>query len=164
MTAFARTHRILKGLAASALLLLVSASGAMAGGTTVYKVDSAFDDVSFGLESAIIDRGLVIDYVSHIGEMLARTKEDVGGTRDLYSNAIAMVFCSANLSRKMMEADPANIAYCPYVVFAYEMADEPGMVHVGFRRLDETGTNASKAALGEVNALLNAIVKEAAEG
>ena len=32
----------------------------------------------------------------------------------LYADAQAFVFCSAALSRKTMEADPANAALCPY--------------------------------------------------
>ena len=38
-----------------------------------YETDQSFDDVVFGLESAILDRGLVIDGQNHVGEMLART-------------------------------------------------------------------------------------------
>ncbi|WP_417684419.1 DUF302 domain-containing protein [Roseibium sp.] len=138
------------------------AADAVPPGVTAYATGAEFEDVRFNLETAIVNRGLVIDYVSHIGDMLARTKEDVGGTKDLYANAVSMLFCSANLSRKMMEADPGNIAYCPYAVFAYEKAEDPGSVLVGFRRLDETGSDASKAAIAEINTLLDDIVKEAA--
>ncbi len=138
--------------------------GAVPPGVTAYVTDAAFDDVSFNMETAILNRGLVIDYVSHIGDMLARTKEDVGGTKDVYfnGNAVSMLFCSANLSRKMMEADASNIAFCPYAVFAYEDEAEEGKVMVGFRRLEETGSDASKAAIAEINGLLTDIVKEAA--
>ncbi|MEJ8474103.1 DUF302 domain-containing protein [Roseibium algae] len=131
-------------------------------GVTAYKVVGDFDDVHFGLESAIVNRGLVIDHTSHVGEMLARTKDDVGGTKDIFVKAEALMFCSANLSRKVMEEDPSNIAFCPYVVFAYEAADNPGTTLVGFRQLPETGSDASKQAIGAVNALLDDIVTEAA--
>ena len=47
-------------------------------GVTAYQVEAAFEDVRFDLENAIVNRGLVIDYVSHIGTMLERTGEDVG--------------------------------------------------------------------------------------
>ena len=60
-----------------------------------------------------------------------------------------------------MEAAPGNIAFCPYAVFFYETPDQPGKVTVGYRRLDETGSDASKKALAEVNALLAEIVAEA---
>lgn len=132
-------------------------------GVTAYKVVADYEDIRFGLENAIINRGLVIDYASHIGEMLSRTGADVGSSKEIFTNADAMLFCSAVLSRKAMEADPANISYCPYVVFAYETPEAVGDVVVGFRRLPETGTAASKAAIAEVNSLLDAIIKEAAE-
>jgi uncharacterized protein (DUF302 family) len=130
-------------------------------GVTAYTVEADFEDVRFGLENAIVNRGLVIDYTSHIGDMLERTSADVGGTKTIFANAQAMLFCSADLSRKVMEADPANIAYCPYTVFVYETPEAEGHVTVGFRRLGETGSDASKAAIGEVNALLDAIAQEA---
>lgn len=132
---------------------------AAASGTTV---DRAYDDVRFDLESAIVNRGLVIDYVSHIGDMLARTGADVGSEVTIFTKAESMLFCSARLSRAAMEADAGNIAFCPYAVFLYETPDQPGKVTVGYRRLDETGSDASKKALADVNALLAEIVAEAA--
>jgi hypothetical protein len=162
---FARKLGIAAGVVAvlsGSALAADMASEGVPPGATAYLATGSFDDVSFGLEQAIVNRGLVIDYTSHIGDMLARTKEDVGGTKDIYSNAVSMLFCSANLSRKMMEADSGNIAYCPYAVFAYEAADDEGRVLVGFRRLDETGSDASKAAIAEINTLLTEIIKEAA--
>ena len=66
------------------------------------------------------------------------------------------------LSRAAMEAAPGNIAFCPYAVFLYETPDAPGKVTVGYRRLAETGSDASKKALADVNALLAEIVAEAA--
>lgn len=45
-------------------------------------VEGSFDDVAFAVEQAIINEGLVIDLRSHVGEMLSRTKEDVGGKAD----------------------------------------------------------------------------------
>ena len=131
--------------------------------TTTYKVEGDFEDVRFALENAIVNRGLVIDYVSHIGDMLARTGADVGGKKDIFANAQSMLFCSAVLSRAAMEADPGNIAFCPYGVFVYEAADKPGTIVVGYRNLTETGSEASKKAIADVNALLDDLVKEAAE-
>ncbi|WP_037545417.1 DUF302 domain-containing protein [Stappia stellulata] len=124
-------------------------------------VEAAYDDVRFDLESAIVNRGLVIDYVSQIGEMLARTGADVGSDATVFTKAESMLFCSARLSRAAMEAAPGNIAFCPYAVFLYETPDQPGKVTVGYRRLDETGSDASKKALANVNALLAEIVAEA---
>ncbi len=130
-------------------------------GVVAYNVESVFEDVRFDLENAIVNRGLVIDYVSHIGDMLARTSEDVGGKKEIFVNAQTMLFCSANLSRKVMEADAGNIAFCPYALFVYETPDKPGNVTVGYRKLDESGSDASKAAIAEVNQLLDEISREA---
>ena len=136
-----------------------AAADMQANGTTV---DGSFEDVRFSLENAIVNRGLVIDYVSHIGQMLARTGADVGAKKQIYADAQSMLFCSAVLSRAAMEADPANIAFCPYGVFVYETPDNPGKVVVGFRNLETSGSDASKKAVADVNALLDEIVKEAA--
>lgn len=132
-------------------------------GVTIYTAKAEFEDVRFALENAIINRGLVIDYTSHIGEMLDRTGSDVGGKKTIFSNAQSMLFCSAVLSRAAMEADPLNLAYCPYAVFVYETPDAPGSINVGFRHLSETGSDASKKAIADVNALLDEIVTEAAD-
>lgn len=130
-------------------------------GVTAYQVEAAFEDVRFDLENAIVNKGLVIDYVSHIGDMLARTSQDVGGSKEIFLQAQSMLFCSADLSRKAMEADAANIAYCPYSLFVYETPEQPGSVTVGYRQLDETGSDESRAAIAAVNELLDTIAREA---
>lgn len=96
-----------------------------------HQVDGEFDDIAFSVENAIINAGLVIENRSHVGDMLARTKEDVGGSKDIYTNAEIFTFCSATVSRQMMEADPANIQFCPYSIFLYETPDAPGRITVG---------------------------------
>lgn len=103
------------------------------GASYVRTVEGSFDDISFAVEQAITNEGLVIDLTSHVGDMLARTKEDVGGARDLFTHADIFSFCSARLSREVMEVDPANIQHCPYSIFVYETADEPGRIIVGHR-------------------------------
>jgi hypothetical protein len=90
--------------------------------------------------------------------MLKRTASDVEAGKALYKDAEFFTFCSAVVSRKVMEADIGDIAYCPYVVFAYEAAETPGAVTVGFRMLPEGGERDA------VNALLTDIIKDAAEG
>lgn len=126
------------------------------------KVKAAFEDVKLDVTDAIINRGYKIDHTSYIGKMLSRTGSDVGSTKPVYKDAELVQFCSAVLSRNIMEADPANIAFCPYVVFYYERADEPGTVYIGFRKMGEQGTDASKKALKAINDLLQEIVEEAA--
>lgn len=114
------------------------------------------------LRLAIEGKGLVIDYHSFVNRMLERTGKDVGSDRKLYADAQAFVFCSAVLSRRTMEADPANAALCPYSIMVYATAYDPGTVHVAYRRpWRPDGSVASKAALKQVEHLLDAIAREA---
>jgi uncharacterized protein (DUF302 family) len=126
------------------------------------KKNAKFDDVRDELKLAIESKGLVIDYESFVNRMLERTGKDVGSTRKIYADAQAFVFCSAALSRKTMEADPANMAMCPYSMVVYETLAQPGTVYVAYRRpWRPDGSGASRAALKEVEALLEAIAREA---
>ena len=127
------------------------ASAAVADDMTVYEFDGSFDDATFSVESAIIGQGLVIDYVSHTGEMLNRTQADVGSDVELFAAADIFVFCSASLSREVMETDPMNIAFCPYGIFVAERGDT---VMVGYR-------NYPDGEMQKVQALLDDIVKDA---
>ncbi len=131
---------------------------------TSYETAAPFDEVRQDLSDAIVNRGYVIDYEAFVGDMLARTGADVGSEKTIFQGGRAniMQFCSAVLSRKAMEADVMNLAFCPYGLFVYENADAAGTVTVGFRRLDEVGSDESKAALGEINAVLDDIAKEVA--
>ncbi|WP_109666062.1 DUF302 domain-containing protein [Roseicyclus mahoneyensis] len=110
-----------------------------------------FDDASFAIENAIINRGLVIDYTSHVGEMLNRTGADVGATEDLFDNAQIFLFCSAAISRRVMEADLMNLVHCPYGIF---IAEHDGAVMIGHRDYPD-------GPMQEVEALLDAIILEA---
>jgi len=127
-----------------------------------YSKRAKFDDVRDDLKAAIEGKGLVIDYQSFVNRMLERTGKDVGSARKLYADAQAFVFCSAALSRKTMEADPKNAALCPYSIMVYATAQDPGTVHVAYRRpWRPDGSVASKVALKEVERLLDAIAREA---
>lgn len=121
-----------------------------------WSIEAPFEQVAGDLEDAIVNRGYVVDYHGFIGDMLKRTASDVGGETMLYRDAEFFQFCSAVVSREAMEADIANIAFCPYVLFAYEAEADPGTVVIGFRRLP------AGEGRDEVNALLEAIAGEAA--
>ena len=129
------------------------ASTAAADQAITYPFDGDFSDAAFAVESAIIGKGLVIDYVSHTGEMLSRTAADVSSDVELFGEADIFLFCSAQLSRKVMEADPMNIAHCPYGIF---VAERGGEVTIGYREYPE-------GPMKEVQALLDEIVQEALE-
>lgn len=89
------------------------------------------DDMEFAVESAILDMGLTIDFVSHSGEMLARTREDVGSDIVLFSGATIYNFCSARVSRQVIEADINNIIYCPYSIYLYSTPNNPDETIIG---------------------------------
>ena len=89
-------------LCAAAISLL--APPALAGDqATTYPYDGSFDDATFAVESAIVGRGLVIDLQSHVGEMLNRTGADVGSDVMIFDAADIFLFCSATLSREVMD-------------------------------------------------------------
>ena len=138
------------GAAMTAMLALSAQAGET---SVVHDFDGSFDDAAFSVESAILSRGLVIDFVSHTGAMLNRTASDVGSDVTLFENADIFLFCSAVLSRKVMEADPMNIAYCPYGIF---VAEREGRVMVGYRTYPD-------GPMQDVQTLLEAIAIEATE-
>jgi hypothetical protein len=152
--------RLINGLAAAGLLAI--GTNAEAADIVQHQVSDSFDNVAQSLADAIVNRGYVIDYTAQIGPMLHRTAADVGASTNVYTDARSMQFCSATLSRRAMEADPQNIAFCPYVLFAYELAAKPGEVVVGFRKLDEQGSPESREAIAAINSVLDEIVGEAA--
>jgi uncharacterized protein (DUF302 family) len=127
-----------------------------------YTKQAKFEDVRDDLKTAIEGKGLVIDYQSYLNRMLERTGKDVGSAQPIYLDAQAFVFCSASLSRKTMEADPANAAMCPYAMVVYATAKDPGKIYVSYRRpWRPDGSAASKAALKDVEKLLDSIARQA---
>lgn len=150
--------RLLIAAAVAVTGLVTGAAWATGDDVTTVETDAAFADVASGVENAIVNRGYTIDYHGFIGDMLKRTAGDVDAEKALYKDAEFFTFCSAVLSRKVMEAEIEDIAYCPYVVFAYEAEANPGTVVIGFRSLPDGG------ARGAVNSLLTEIINEAADG
>lgn len=143
----------MKGFILAGGLALVSGAGHAADQSVIYPFEGSFEDATFAVESAIVGRGLVIDYVSHTGEMLNRTGADVGSTKELFNEADIFLFCSAQVSRAVMEVDPMNIAHCPYGIF---VADQAGQVMIGYRTYPE-------GEMQQVQTLLDEIVQEAME-
>lgn len=134
---------------------LAGGSAALAQEAVVtYPFEGSFEDAAFAVETAITNQGLVIDYTSHVGEMLNRTGADVGSDVVLFDAADIYVFCSAAVSRRVMEADPMNIAFCPYGIF---VAERGGEVMVGYRTYPD-------GPMDEVEALLDSIAREATGG
>lgn len=136
-------------LMAAALLAPLPAS---ADEFVLVPADMSFEDAAFSVETTVVGRGLQIEYTSHVGDMLERTRADVGSEVRLYENANIYLFCSATLSRQAMEADWHNVAFCPYGVHVIQRAGEE-QVYVGYLRRDADG-------MEPVNDFLAAIVEE----
>jgi uncharacterized protein (DUF302 family) len=145
------------------LMLVLAAPSAFAGKDYMmsYTAKGTFEEVRDKVVFTIEGRGLVINTVSHIGEMLERTGKDLGAGKQIFLKAESLEFCSATVSRSMMEADPRNIVFCPYVINVYVLPADPKTVHITFRKPDLVGSAQSRKALKAVEDLLNSIIKEA---
>jgi len=123
--------------------------------SVVADYDQVWDDLTMTLNS----RGLVISSVSHVGEMLARTGKALGRTKAIFARANVMEFCSAVISRDMMEDNPHYIAFCPYQIMVYSLPDEPGRVYLAYRRLI-WGNGKNRQRLERVEKLLTSLIAE----
>ncbi len=128
-------------------LALLGASTAVAQEAVTYGFDGSYDDATFAVETAIVGKGLVIDYVSHVGDMLNRTGADVGSSEMLFDNAQIFIFCSAVVSRQVMEADPGNLVHCPYGIY---VAERDGAVTIGHRDYPDGPMDAVETLLKEI--------------
>ena len=141
-------------ITAAAILIAGLAHSALANDAVTYEVtDQSYDDVMFGLENAILDFGLVISEHNHVGDMLERTKADLGATETIYAYADVFGFCSAPLSRAAMLEDPMNIRFCPYNIYMYQISEESPVI-IGYDVYPE-------GALQDVQALLDDITRSA---
>ena len=136
-----------------AAILGMMAVPAMAQEVVTTPFNGSFEDATFAVENAIVGEGLVIDFTSHVGEMLNRTGADVGSDVTIFDAADIFLFCSAQVSREVMEVNPMNIAHCPYSIF---VADQGGEVVIGHRTYPE-------GEMQKVESLLDGIVKSALE-
>lgn len=146
------------------LFLVACAAGsarAEDGYMAVFTKMGNFEDVRDDVEMAITGRGMVINNVSHVGEMLERTGKDLGAKKQIFLKADMLEFCSAVISRNMMEPDPDNIVFCPYIIAVYVIPEKPGEVRVAYRRPQIVGSPESRKALESVDKLLSDIVREA---
>jgi hypothetical protein len=126
-------------------------------------INAEFTDVSNDIVDAIVNRGFVVDYNAKVGEMLNRTAADVGVDKPVYAHAETWQFCSATLSHAMVAVNPVNMAFCPFVVFAYETTSAPGAVVVGYRRyaiIDDTET---RDVLDKIDSYLSEIIAEVSQ-
>lgn len=111
-----------------------------------------FADTREAIVLAIENRGLVINFTSHIAEMLDRTGADIGSGRKVFDQAEIIEFCSAGLSRKMMEADPHNIVLCPFAISVYTLPGDQSGTWVAYRRPQGKAAAMVEGLLKEITA------------
>lgn len=126
----------------------------------VYESDSGFGDVIDGLKLAIQERGMYINNVMHMDEMLERTGKDLGMEETIYTHAQSIEFCSAVLSRKMTAEDPVRIVNCPFIIAVYTLPSEPDTTYVVHRRIPADEAEASPV-MREVADMLEAVAEGA---
>ncbi len=128
----------------------------------IYKINGDYDEVWEDLKMALNDRGLVISSVSHVGEMLERTGKALGRTRKIYERAKVMEFCSAVVSRDMLEVNPHYISFCPYQIMVYSLPGKPDEIYISYRHLIWKDNDRNKV-LDEVEELLKDIINDVRE-
>ncbi len=138
---------------ATTIAAILFATPLWADGVITYPSEDDFEDTTFSVESAILDAGLVIDLISHTGDMLERTRADMGSDVVLFKHADIFSFCSAKLSRQVMEVNPMNIVHCPYRIFVMQPGDSD-TVTVGFKEMPE-------GEMKVIQTFIDGIVKDA---
>jgi uncharacterized protein (DUF302 family) len=139
----------------AAMPLSVLGGGAYA----VYESESDFETVMEGATMAIQERGMYINNVMHMDEMLERTGKDLGMDEKIYEKAHSIEFCSAVLSRKMTSENPTRIVNCPFILSVYVLPGEPEKTYVAHRTVSEQEIKSS-----EIMAEISKLLREVAEG
>jgi uncharacterized protein (DUF302 family) len=125
------------------------------------RAQGTFEEIKQLLVNAIEGQGLVVAQVAEVGEMLARTGKDLGVTTRIYERAEVLQFCSANYSRRMVEADPRLLAFCPFGVAIYTLPGQTDTVHLVYRRMQAEGVDpAAVEALAKIDSVLGEILKD----
>ncbi len=145
------------------LLLTIAACGqAPAAGpekigpAIVYTTDNDFEWARENLLTAIANKGLVLSATLHAATMLNRTGPDLGFKKEVYKDAETYLFCKADVSHRLVAANPHNIVLCPYAISVYTLTDKPGVTYYSYRE-----SYTEEKAYAPVAKLLESIVKDA---
>ncbi len=154
--------KLKRALVGAVLAGAVASHGAFgAGGYAVYTSESGFDDVLEGLKMAIQERGMYINNVMNMGDMLERTGKDLGMDTPLYEQAESIEFCSAVLSREMSSENPAHVVNCPFIISVYRLPQETETItYVAHREIPVDQVEASPA-MAKVAEMLRSISEAA---
>ena len=78
---------------------------------------------------AIEAQGAVISYTAHSSDMLNRTAITLEIKEKIYKKQRPF-FCKAELSHKMVQADPHNLVLCPYPISIYTFLSAAEIVYI----------------------------------
>lgn len=125
----------------------------------IYSVRADYEDVWEGLKAALHGKGMTVSSISYVGDMLERTGKDLGRTKKIYGEARVLEFCSAVLSRDMMEKNPHFLSFCPYQIMVYTLPEDEKSIYLSYRRLIWKD-DSSKDVLEPVEKLNEELIKE----
>lgn len=156
----------LAGLGTAVAMFWTPCVGADEIGYRSYDKTGKYEDVREDVKDAIIKRGYVIDFTGHFNDMLERTADAAGrnaqtGHKSPYRSAEYMQFCPSKLTHEAVAANPLAIANCPITLFVYELHQEPGKIHVGYRLPVASPSKLSKEINDRFSALLQDIATDA---
>jgi len=150
---------LIRKLFVPVLFLALSPAVAAGDAYAIYESESDFETVLEGAKIAIQERGMYINNLMHMDEMLERTGKDLGMDGKIYEKAQSIEFCSAVLSRKMTSEDPSRIVNCPFILSIYVLPGEPSKTYVAHRRV-----SAQEIASSEIMAEVAEMLQGVAEG
>ena len=99
-----------------------------------YSINGDFDQVRDDLVMAIEGQGAVVSYVAHSSDMLNRTAITLEIDKKVYHKAEIILFCKAEISHKMVQADPHSLVLCPYPISIYSLTKSPNLIHLTIRK------------------------------
>lgn len=125
-----------------------------AGALGIVSYDTArdFDEVVFALENALMGQGLSVEGQGHSAPRLT-DPDAAAGRASAFRHAEIFSFCSPELARRLVAADPLNLAYCPLSISVSVRHDRPEITTLGYRALPP--------ALSEVAAMLDRVARMA---
>jgi uncharacterized protein (DUF302 family) len=100
----------------------------------VYKIEGEFNDVKEDLVRAIEEQGAVISYTAHADAMLKRTGKDLGIKKQVYRQAEILLFCKAEISHNLVQADPHSLILCPYPIAVYTLTSDAKNVYLSISK------------------------------
>lgn len=130
------------------------------GPMVIYQSEEPFEDVIENIKMAIQERGMLVSGILHVSDMLNRTGPDLGYPQ-IFEKAESVEFCSADISHRMTQVAPENMAICPFTISVYVKSKEPLQLYVAYRRQYLAGD--AGEVTESIYKLLDGIVRESIE-